>query len=238
MEKERQEALEWFVDFVNVNLEAIKPGDKAKLLVESEEYLFPRREIEPFSSIREELVNKMPWVFNRPRKESKKYWDKLINLQDAVKSVFCGVSEHPYPVKGVQTLPWSITFIRTETIIKMERGQGKEPFRLFYLQVFKDQREYLWLKIDGLLKGLPAHTVQACPECKKYFVNASLRKKVFCSPRCLWRFNATKRRDADREGYRKYHREYMKRVGRNNARWEPLKTRSRKGKKRITRGIL
>ena len=36
MIKQNIQALQWFVDFANFDLEKITPGDKAKLLVEAE----------------------------------------------------------------------------------------------------------------------------------------------------------------------------------------------------------
>ena len=42
----KKEALKWYVDFANMDLETIKPGDKAKLLIESEEYLYPKEEVD------------------------------------------------------------------------------------------------------------------------------------------------------------------------------------------------
>jgi len=231
MEKEKQEALQWFVDFANTNLQEIKPGDKAKLLVEAEDYLLPKEEIQAFSSIKDELVEKMPWAFNQSPKKSSKYWKNLIALQNTVRGIFVGMSEHPYPVKGIKTLPWSTAFIRGEAITKMERGQGKEPIRLFYLQVTKTQSQYVWLKIERLLEGLPGHTIQECPGCRRFFFNPTLREKNFCSSRCMWKVNATKRREADREGYRKYHKEYMMDLRRQDAGLPPLKKRMERGLK-------
>ena len=45
MKKENAEVLQWFVNFANLDLERIKPGDKAKLLVEAAENLWPTKEL-------------------------------------------------------------------------------------------------------------------------------------------------------------------------------------------------
>jgi len=45
IEPERREAREWLLQFSQVNLDQLRPGDKAKLLVEAEEYLSPHNEL-------------------------------------------------------------------------------------------------------------------------------------------------------------------------------------------------
>src|SRR3989304_2499824 len=107
MEKEREEALRWFVDFANMDLEGIKPGDKAKLLVESKEYLFPTKDVDkifiaptyiniPISrSPADEaadmgidmkmVAGKMAWAFEELKIDSEEYWRKIVALQRDVK---------------------------------------------------------------------------------------------------------------------------------------------------------
>lgn len=61
-----------------------------------------------------------------------------------------------------------------------------------------------------LLGGFPAKVIQRCKECKKLFLNFTMRKKYFCSNKCLWKFNAEKARNKDPEAYRKKQAEIMR----------------------------
>ena len=46
MDKEKLGALRWFLQFIQMDFHNLRPGDKAKLLVEAGDYLFPQKEIE------------------------------------------------------------------------------------------------------------------------------------------------------------------------------------------------
>jgi hypothetical protein len=101
MEKERQEALQWFVHFAQMDLKEIKAGDKAKLLVEAEEYLSPKREIREFKETLTEydpaiaqiediskMLDDLEWVAELPKKFSEKDWPKIVRLQDSIREEF------------------------------------------------------------------------------------------------------------------------------------------------------
>jgi len=231
MEKERQEALQWFVSFGNLDLRELKPGDKAKFLIEAEEYLSPTKELEkiPFIPSKAAIVaskskknidqhikselKEMSWATKeQSQKDSNEYWDKIRHLQDVIKDVlqlpgffFDSKREREIQLSpGIRTLMW-----RGQLMISMEATP--EKFNLSYIPITGGHGEYIRLKFYRLLDGLPRSTISKCPGCNKFFLNTSLRKKRFCSSRCLWRINAEKRRKADPEGYREKQREIMKR---------------------------
>ena len=251
MKSERIETLRWFISFVNMDLQEIKPEDKARLFVESQEYLFPQKEMEAFDSffkqrkvysieiptdgskveldiksgipkeeapIPKEIFGRMQWAFKQPLTE---YWNSLVKLQEVVKKVFWRITEgatlyeiseaspgHKKEMRAVET--GGILMVSEETMmVKMEMGHGKEPFRLSYLPLTESPDDYLRIRLYRLLDGLPSHTIWNCPGCKKYFLNASRRKKTFCSPKCMWRVNAKRWREELKENPKK-HEAYLK----------------------------
>lgn len=101
-------------------------------------------------------------------------------------------------------------------------------FRLSLIPITETQEEYVLLKLARLLDGLPRWSIQRCPGCEKYFLNASWRKKRFCSPRCMWPVRAEERRKADPEKYRADFREYMRKRYRAKKGLPPLKDKTDK----------
>lgn len=227
MEKNSQEALQWFVDFANMNLEVIKPGDKAKLLVESEEYLFPNKEISewadspiPLSKRDKEIV---AWAFTVHDKQSDQYWSIILRLHHVVQD---------HLLKLLASGPY-ITSVGDQKILTRIVWGAKLPLTITEFPVTESQDEYIRFKIFRLLKGflLGGHTIGKCPGCKKFFFNPTRRKKAFCSPKCMWRVNTAKRRESDREGYNEYQAKLMKDRYREEHGHPRLKTKPRKTKK-------
>ena len=237
MEKEREEALQWFVDFANMDIKTIKPGDKAKLLVEAEEYLSPQKEIEAFEEILPHHKDRLRWPFKELNsKESPEYWSSLLNLQGVVREVFLQIRGPTMRQNGKlinKTFEHAI-FYPEKVRIKVKVGIEKDPIRLIYFPLTESQESYLRFKVYRLLDGLPSHTIQKCPGCKKYFLNSSLRKKTFCSPRCMWRVNAEKRREELKEKYPQKYKVYLKKQ-REIMRQKYEKKQKAKGYKKVTR---
>ena len=222
MDKRDQETLEWLVQFSQMSLEELKPGDRAKLLVDGEEYLSPEMDLRAFeryfspSYTRhmekkdwKTMFSRMAWAFQpKPSRESQKNWDKIVSLKKAIQRAIRFLAEEDPSrviVGGGKESFWA-----TEVIIHTNKEPGK-PFALSLIPITKSHDEYVQVRLFMLLNKLPRSTIHQCPGCEKYFLNASLRKKRFCSPPCMWRFNARKRREADREGYNAKQREIMRR---------------------------
>jgi hypothetical protein len=201
---ENQEALQWFVDFANMDLEAIKPGDKAKLLVEAEEYLF-------FKSEMEELKKRIPiskraigpvlaWVLKIPPKESDEYWPTILHLQKVVREHF---------LNFMVSAPYIVSYGHQTVLTRIVWG-SKLPFTITYFPATESPDEYVCFKIFMLLEGFPGHALRRCPGCEKFFFNPTRRKKAFCSPKCMWRMIAGKRRKELKENHPKKYEAYLK----------------------------
>jgi len=235
---EKKEALQWFVDFANMDLEAIKPGDKAKLLVEAEDYLWPKGELKEYQEgcplpLTAKQLRCLAWTLEIPHKESQEYWTAILQSQKAIQQLFL---RHLIPIARSSTdrpvssseKPTPSIVIRGHDEMLWWVGKGhKFPYKIKFLPVTGSQEDYLGLKIFMLLEGLPDHAIRVCPGCRKYFLNASLRKKEFCSPRCMWKVNSRKRREADPEGYREYQRKLMQDRYREKTGLQRRKTKSK-----------
>jgi len=232
MQEERKETLEWFVNFANMNLAELKLGDKAKLSIEASEYLFPHwevKELNQYAASKDKslhtfaAIHIMKWAFdsrilskdlNEPQ-----YWERMAQLQTVVQKTL-GIREAPNQME---------LFWMGDTVFHwMRQRNGK--YSLSWVPLYRNQEDYIEAKLYRLLDGLPSATVYQCLGCKKYSVNFTLRKKQFCSPRCMWRVNTAKRRDADREGYNKYQSVLKKDLLREKKGLKRLKTKSRKAK--------
>lgn len=229
MEEERKETLEWFVQFANMNLNELTPGDRAKLGVESEEYLFPKRELEVFphkeggtelatlSTYFRRLETGMTWAFDTPQRDSPEYWSLIRRLQSVVKETLLELATYHPPNKEVldatKTMPWEATSIQ---MVAIWGWDAEKKFSYSEIPLTESHEEYIQIKLYRLFKNNTRSTLLICPapkrkdkECGKFFLNFSRREKRFCSSRCMWRFNAEKRRKDNPEAYNEYQREVM-----------------------------
>lgn len=215
----RGEALRWFVDFVNMDLDQLKRGDKEKLFVEAEECLFVTEDSLRWGISDKDvwavLKKEMAWVSETPPKDTPEYWRLLKKLQQELKELFDFTG-----AEGFNGRMWI-----GKMLLNLKRNRA---FFLGFAPLAGTHEEYIKAMVFWCLDGLPGHVIRNCPGCEKYFLNTSFRKKIFCSSRCMSRVNAAKRREADREGYRKYQRELMRDRYREKKGHRRLKTKSKK----------
>ncbi len=216
----KKEALEWYVDFVNMDLETIKPGDKAKLLIEvigGAGHLYPYFELSEEEIIDKSMSQEEPKMSRLeaqvvlnilrclPDKESEEHWELILNLQEVVKNLFCDFQKIDDPEIGDH-----IASRRIEDVVLTVFWGKNQPFEVNYFPITKGHDNRLRCTIIKLLEGFPGHALSVCPVCNKFFLNTSFRKKEFCSPNCMWKSNSAKQRKKDPEKYRKYQRELMR----------------------------
>lgn len=238
MKKESAETLQWFVDFANMDLETIRPGDRAKLVVEAADYLFPWKEMGEFQNmpLTKTQLKTMAWALERVDKGSQEYWDTILRSQKSIRELFYNYlipSVHPSPSGSTRPgrkpseAPSKYLWGSDEFLWRVTSGY-KIPYALSFLPITRSQDDYACFRIIRLLDGFPDHAIRVCPGCKKFFFNPTGRKKGFCSPRCMWRVNTAKRREADPEGYREYQKTLMRDRYREKCGRRRLKTTSRK----------
>jgi hypothetical protein len=222
MKKGDTEALQWFVDFANLDLEHIGPGDKAKLLVEAEEHLWPKKELTEYQSLMPpgyplpaKIVGELERMVKVPSRESAEYWSAVLRSQAVVRKTFV-----QYIVPTVHPSRENIKAKGKPAVGHVVRGQDevlwwvvkgyKVPYTVKLLPVAKCQDDYLPLKIFMLLDGLPQHAIRRCPGCKRFFVNPTNREKRFCSERCMRRICTAEYREKHKQAYNGYQKDLMK----------------------------
>ncbi|MGD0656651.1 MAG: hypothetical protein ABSD38_01130 [Syntrophorhabdales bacterium] len=216
MKKENTEVIEglqWFVDFANLNLDNLKPGDKAKFFVEARQYLWPGEE--EFRVIRGMGVS---WVLaGLPEEGSEQYWGRMRELQERVRTVLDYFSTD-------ERFAWSFN---NQTVVQVV-WEPNGRFTFSHVLATHDHPQYVEVKLYGLLDGLSLAAVRRCPGCQKFFLNPTGRKKRFCGNRCMWRISTAERREADREEYNEYQKGLMTDLRREKAGLKRLKTKARK----------
>ena len=177
---EKKEALEWFVNFANMNLAELKLGDKAKLSIEAYEYLFPHWEVKELNqytasegkrSLHAFAPHIMKWASDfqiRPKDYTEpEYWKRMAQLQTVVQKTIREASNQME------------SFWMGDTVFHWMR-QPNGRYSLSWVRLHSNKEEYIETKLHRLLDGFA--TVYQCLGCKKYSVNFTLRKKQFCSP--------------------------------------------------------
>jgi hypothetical protein len=199
-EERKTQPLQWLVDFANLDLERIGPGDRAKLLEESG-CLWPGKELkrfDPLHLLSKEALEGFSWALEMPSKRSPEYWNAIIAAQTSIGNLFSllQITAHPSagaPSKAVA----SILRGHDEVLWLLEKGPGV-PYKFVLLPVTQSQKDYLCIKIFRLLEGFNQHAIRRCPGCNQWFFNPTNREKNFCGNRCIWRTNTAKRRKAAR----------------------------------------
>jgi hypothetical protein len=203
-EPERIKILQWFTGFANQDLEQIEPGDRAKLLVESDR-LWPIRELKEYGRhgpLPKELLADFSWALELPSKKSSEYWNAIVAAQKGIRELFASflqVTSHRSPevASAPSNSPTIIRRGHDEVLWWVGKGPGV-PYMLTILPVTKSQQDYLQLRVLRLLEGFNQHAISRCPACKKWFFNPTDRDKRFCGNRCIWKTNTAKRRAADK----------------------------------------
>jgi hypothetical protein len=220
MKKGDTEALQWLTGFSNLDLEHIGPGDKAKLLVEATEHLWPKEELKEYRSLSPvplpaEIMEKLQWMVKVPSRESAEYWTAVLRSQAAVRKTFVQYilpTGHPSPENvEAKAKPAVVQVVRGHDEVLWWVAKGyKVPYTVKLLPVAKGQDDYLPLKIFMLLDGLPQHAIRLCPGCKRFFVNPTNREKRFCSERCMRRICTAEYRQTHKQAYNGYQKDLMK----------------------------
>ena len=228
MDKERREALEWFIQFAQMNIDELKPGDKAKFLAEYEEYLAPDVTEEKREKLKDQArkgaeKGYLPENFyTYPLKdfvhiETKhfSFWGEIKVLQGIVQNVFLKVAVPDYIIRDYDMSDYDMSdYLKPVGIYVLDSScyldVNANPMSIAFVPHAVILIDYLLIRLYTLLSGLPRTSIQKCLVCGKLFLNTSLRIKKYCSSRCLWRFNAQKRREADPEGYKAKQREIMR----------------------------
>jgi hypothetical protein len=212
MKQQNTEALRWFVEFANLSLKPIAPGDRAKLLVESD-CLWPRQELKDYGRLTplpEKTLSGFSWALKIPGKESPKYWNAIVAAQKAVRRLFAFLQITARPSTRAPSTAVAIVMRGHDHVLWwVGKGPGV-AYTLELLPVTESQKNYLRLKILKLLEGFSQHAIRVCPGCKRFFFNPTNREKRFCSERCMRRVCTAEYRETHKPTYNGYQAKLMK----------------------------
>jgi hypothetical protein len=242
--KAQVKGLEWFVGFANQDLETIGAGDRAKLLVEAEDYLFPGKEMREFQDhpLTRKQLGKMAWAVEDINKGSRQYWDIILHLHELIRELFdryllptvrpSGDKVHA----NLSEAPSSYIYGADEFLWRVTTG-FKVPYRIAILYLTASQDDYVRFKVCMLLEGFSDHALRVCPGCNKYFFNSTRKEREFCENRkCMNKVLTQRRREANRAAYneeqrKRMYQRYEPKIGRRKPETDVVTTKKKSSAK-------
>jgi hypothetical protein len=209
---DRAEALAWYLDFVNEDLDSLSDLEFEKRVVEAKFFLLnPGRPLFP----REKTTPKQPpgeLLFEVRGRGHIEYWPSDFDWEGVLKQIQSTLKDYLDSLVAQQAASGEIV---KHVDLKLSRSSGKwVVVPELDMSDLADPR-----KLKGLartvfcfvLDGIPVDSIKTCRECTRYFLHLSAKTKYYCSAKCTSRALSRKRREADPEGYRAKQREIMRR---------------------------
>lgn len=204
------QTLNWFLEFVSIDLDKMSQRDFAKLVIDAQYYFRPKWPLAAFgidserwfpgdriSYYSDNLPDNWPWRDNL--KKIQVYLRNFLNSNfiDLETRTAMSIAE----IVEV-ALMFGITDDKGSVILKYS-SRGK----LTNLEEVKKMTEVCFA---FALCGIPREAIKSCQECGKYFLHLSEKPKYYCNPKCTTRAVSRRRREKDPEGYRAYQRQIMR----------------------------
>jgi len=209
MDEKKNTTVEWYVNFAQMDLETLGPGDRAKLEVEAREYLFPsiplpiarvkyETKFKTATGIKPDLPDLQAWIDfldtsttrrgprieKLPERGTPQYWSLI---RESQKNVHDALKKYSGEFRIDESFSQAFYFFI-----------GGEKFEFIIVPMMEKHSDYAVIKLNMALDGQPVTCLQNCQSCGRLFFNPSQRKMKYCSTKCLWRFNTQKKRQADR----------------------------------------
>ena len=98
-------------------------------------------------------------------------------------------------------LPEFTSFIRPEGTMTRD---PRVYFQTHSIPKDPTPQNYAVLNLSKLIQGIEMHVIGKCEECQRYFLNFSLREKLYCTPRCASKSTARLRRERLKKNPKKW----------------------------------
>jgi len=133
-----------------------------------------------------------------------------------------GSSKKPIPIdlKNAKELQSNLREFLNKLLLKQRKSRRLPHIELPEVKLFLETEDHFHfqhfptsesleeglpiLNFASLLDGLPVGAIRKCEECGRYFVNISLRDKIYCNPKCTWKALSRRRRERLKKHPRKY----------------------------------
>lgn len=210
MGDQKREMLEWFINFINRNLDSLSVGDLAKL---GTDFHLISVGLSPHN------LEPTRWDIGEAMVE---FWQSQGSLEQILKRsqnrLKQFMEETILPLNKPAPLA-DILDVETKEVTKMDLGRLPSPHQFFRSEVEVNFRAIPSLSPDGsaisiiraeykayspeeslliyfaqALDGTPLHAIRRCPECLRYFIQTTKRERFFCSNKCAARKVSRERR--------------------------------------------
>jgi len=185
-----REWLQWTLDFISADLSRLSREEKHNLF----------REVVYFSgdsffNTSWELIEKNIEFSHNKLIE----WEDIASeIQTALKDFFNVMTT----TRATYGLPDLRSFMRPDSLGWRDPKDHRIYFQAYSIPKDPTPKNWAVLNLSRLIQGLKMYIIGKCEECGSYFLNFSLRKKTYCSPRCASRSLARTRKK--RWGTKKY----------------------------------
>ena len=237
MDKIKKGRLEWFFDFINMDLSTLSPGDVVKvsteisLILHSEsldKFMGPLKKERTYKALHEWLLSEGKEILNLESCQQRlsDYLTNMFNVIDeASKPIYSAdtktgeisvdintgekkiFSEHGF--YGRQILEFIDTQVRIEATFNLPSDLDTIGDRIINT-IYKagSHQDTLLIHFIQALNGTLIGAIRKCPECGNWFLHVSKRVKRFCSNKCAAKKVSRERRERiKREGIEAYNQE-------------------------------
>ena len=228
MKNDKKNRIQWFIDFINLDMGNITEGDRRKWIFETTCMLVHGRHDVP----RHELLKVFHEHWNK-RLKALHQPDKLKIYQEHLKSFFSGLMDRIVQIKSegqdrylTRKYGGNLVFAEFNNTPKLrvqveERWSGKYVTRerevggfATFHQVEPEEldkstihiqpggptfADILLFKFLQALEGIPIGALRQCPECGSYYFHISKKKKIYCSNKCAARKASREKRKRMKE---------------------------------------
>lgn len=175
-----KEWLQWVIDFVQTDISKLSFLEKYRLFQKLEwfasQFLFdlsfdPFRQFLQFS---QNQINEREPI--------------ALDIQNILKEF---LNSYNYP------LPDLIVWMRPEkgSLSWMAPREYQAYFQMHLIPKDRTPKNWAILNFSRLIEGLKMHVIGRCAGCSHYFLNFSVRRKLYCSPKCASRSLSRSRKE-------------------------------------------
>ena len=194
------EVLNWFLDFLSLDLESLSDDEWSKWQGDAVHYFHaPGVVHDEYGSLSTQPLRKQVHLRILAEKENLKVVHKKLKT---FLEKWLGSSGAKYAFENVK---W-VFFTDNKGVMRIQP-------RFKIVRDLTIQRLTMFVKANLCLvmHSIPREAIKTCRECGKYFLHLSKKPKYYCNPTCSSRGSARRKRETDPEGYRRQQRQIMRR---------------------------
>jgi hypothetical protein len=244
MERKQKDRLNWFINFINLDLDGLPTAEKSKIAAETDPMLFSSNPklteflenpemVEPLHNRLEiffkDMMEKIGLALSNPRrwKSAKKLIDSLIFSEIEMKKTI-GVSINAEKIEKKLEI--------NKEIQNQFRSKGLETatIKVGTTRISNSGDAFL-TEFMNSLDGVPLGAFKKCKECENWYIHFSRRAKAFCTNNCASRHGARRRRQKKKQetpdiyaqslkkDAERAHTSYRKKVKKKTPRAQPVR---------------